>query len=78
MPLIRKFAVQGHDVPKTAYRPHGPFPPEVLAQSRVAYEQQHADSLHEALDDVRMFRCKYCGDVLYEEQLSIHECEETD
>jgi hypothetical protein len=28
------------------------------------------------LDDVRMFRCKYCGDVLYEEQLSIHECEE--
>jgi hypothetical protein len=75
MGVIRKFAVQGHDVPKTAYRPHGPFPPEILAQTRVVHDLSHSDSLHEALDDVRMFRCRDCGEVLYEEQLSIHECE---
>lgn len=76
MALIRKFAVQGHDVPKTAYRPHGPFPPEVLAQGRISYDDSHSDSLHEALDDVRMFRCRDCGDVLYEDELDIHDCEE--
>jgi hypothetical protein len=76
MALVRKFAVQGHVVPKTAYRPHGPFPPEVLAQSRVEHEDYHSDSLHEALDDVRMFRCRDCDEILYEDELPIHECEE--
>lgn len=75
MPVIRKFAVQGHEIPKTAYRPHGPFPPEILAQTRVAYEQTHGDSLHEALDDVRMFRCRDCGDILTEDELNNHDCE---
>jgi hypothetical protein len=75
MGVIRKFAVQGHEVPKTAYRPHGPFPPEILAQARVVHDDSPSDSLHEALDDVRMFRCRDCGEVLYEEHLTIHECE---
>lgn len=76
MGLIRKFAVQGHAVPKGSYRPQGPFPPEILAQTRVVYDDSHSDSLHEALDDVRMFRCRDCGEILYEDELSIHECEE--
>lgn len=76
MGLIRKFAVQGHEVPKTAHRPLGPFPPEVLAQNGVVYNDEHSDSLHEAWDDVRMFKCRVCGDVLYEDELIIHECEE--
>jgi len=76
MPIIRKFAVQGHVVPKTAYSPHGPFPPEVLAQSSIYYDSHYGDSLHEALDDVRMFRCKECGTILYEDELEIHECDD--
>lgn len=77
MPIIRKFAVQGHAIPRTAHSPRGPFPPEVLAQGRVVYdEEEHSDSLHEALDDVRMYRCKYCGDVMYEEGLSSHLCDD--
>lgn len=76
MPVIRKFAVQGHAVPSGAYRAHGPFPAEVLAQNPRSYVDQHSDSLHEALDDVRMFRCKYCTDVLYEDELNFHECED--
>ena len=74
MPLVRKFAVQGHEVPSSAYRAHGPFPPEVLAQNPVDYEYEHSDSLHESLDDVRMFRCRYCSDVLYEYELNSHYC----
>lgn len=76
MPLVRKFAIQGHDVPNGPYRAHGPFPPEVLAQNPVRYEDNHPDSLHEALDDVRLFRCKYCADVLYEDELDEHVCED--
>lgn len=76
MPLVRKFAVQGHAVPNGPYRPHGPFPPEVLAGNKMAYEEHHSDSLHEALDDIRLFRCRYCGDAVYEDELDTHECEE--
>lgn len=76
MPVIRKFAIQGHAVPAGAYRAHGPFPPEVLAQNPTSYVEDYSDSLHEALDDVRMFKCKDCGDILYEDELDDHECEE--
>lgn len=76
MPVIRKFAVQGHPVPSGPYSAHGPFPPEVLQHSPVVYDETHGDSLHEALDDVRMFRCKECYDILYEDELETHECEE--
>jgi hypothetical protein len=76
MTIVRKFAVQGHAVPKGPYGAHGPFPLEILSQSRVVYEYDTSDSLHEALDDVRMFRCKDCADILYEDELDNHECEE--
>lgn len=76
MALIRKFAVQGHAVPKGYSSPKGPFPYEIFqAPERAPEEQQHADSLHEALDDVRMFYCKECGGVLYEDELGTHVCE---
>ena len=75
MPLIRKFAIQGHPVPNGYTRPRGPFPPEVLAQAGVVHEEYDTDSLHEALDDVRMFRCRECEDILYEDELINHDCE---
>ena len=76
MGFVRKFAVQGHEIPETVMRPQGPFPPEVLAQTRVVHQQYDSDSLHEALDNLRFFQCKICGEVLLEDQLDIHECEE--
>lgn len=76
MPIIRKFAIQGHEIPKGAHSPRGPFPPEIMNQTRVVYDTDHGDSLHSGLDDVRLFRCKYCGTILYEAELSVHECEE--
>jgi hypothetical protein len=76
MPLIRTFARQGHAVPKGYQRPFGPFPPEVLAQPKVMYEDNHSDSLHEALDNVRMFRCKDCGEIINEYELESHDCDD--
>lgn len=76
MGLIRKFAVQGHAVPDHAQIPLGPFPPEVLAQNRVVHDDTPSDSLHEAWDNVRMYKCRVCGEVLHEDELDIHECEE--
>jgi hypothetical protein len=75
MPIIRKFAVQGHPVPSGYTSPRGPFPPEIFAQNPRAYDDSmHSDSLHEALDDIRMFRCRFCEDVLYEDELETHDC----
>jgi hypothetical protein len=78
MPVIRKDAVQGHLVPHGYTRPLGPFPPEVLAQNPRSYTHNNLDSLHEALDDVRMFRCRDCGEILYGDETSSHLCEKED
>jgi hypothetical protein len=76
MPLIRKFAIQGHAIPAMAHSPRGPFPPEVLEQPRMAVEDYHSDSLHVGLDDVRFFKCRDCDEIMLEEQLDTHECDE--
>ena len=76
MPLVRKFAVQGHAVPSVAHSPRGPFPPEVLAGPQMEVEDYHSDSLHPGLDDVRFFKCRDCEEVLLETELNEHECEE--
>jgi hypothetical protein len=76
MPLIRKFAIQGHAIPAMAHSPRGPFPPEVLEQPRMSVENYHSDSLHVGLDDVRFFKCRDCDEIMLEEQLDTHECDE--
>ena len=76
MPVIRKFARQGHAVPSSVHSPRGPFPPEVLAQPQMAHDEYHADSLHVGLDDLRFFKCRACEEVLLETELDNHDCEE--
>lgn len=76
LPIIRKFAVQGHAIPSVAHSPRGPFPPEVLAQPRIELGENHADSLHEGLDNYRLFKCRDCDEILSEEELDDHECDE--
>lgn len=75
MPIIRKFAVQGHPVPSAVHSPRGPFPPEVLAQPQMDMGEHHSDSLHVGLDDVRFFKCRACEEVLLEAELNNHDCE---
>lgn len=74
MAIIRKFAVQGHRVPAYSHAPRGPFPPEVLAQPRVNSDNEHGDSLHVGLDDIRFFRCKECMTILESNELEDHDC----
>ena len=74
MPVIRKFAIQGHAIPSIAHSPRGPFPPEVLAQPQMTETREHGDSLHVGLDDVRFFRCKGCNVVLESHELEGHNC----
>jgi hypothetical protein len=76
MPIIRLFAKQGHAVPTGVHSPRGPFPPELYQSSPVVYDNYQGDSLHETFDDVSLYRCKECGEVLYEDELDEHECEE--
>jgi hypothetical protein len=77
MAIIRRHAVQGHWVPATAAPAYGPFPPELYAANPKAEEPEyHGDSLHEALDDVRFFRCKDCKDIMYEYMMDDHICED--
>jgi hypothetical protein len=76
MPLIRKFAVQGHAVPATAHSPRGPFPPEILEQPRMQDNDYQSDSLHAGLDDVRFFKCKNCDEIMLEAELDTHECDD--
>ena len=76
MPIVRKFAIQGHAVPSVVHSPRGPFPPEVLAQPQMSVDEYHADSLHVGLDDVRFFKCRDCEEILLEDDLDEHECDE--
>jgi hypothetical protein len=75
MPIIRKFAIQGHAVPSGPTYPRGPFPPDIFAQNPRAEDMfSDSDSLHEAFDNTRLFKCRYCLDVLYEGELDTHDC----
>ena len=76
MPIIRKFAVQGHALPKGVYSPGNPFSPEITRNTGISYSDLHGDSLHTDFDDVSLFRCKYCGTILYEDELDEHTCED--
>lgn len=76
MPVIRKFAVQGHAIPSVVHSPRGPFPPEVLAEPEMTVDPSHSDSLHVGLDDIRFFKCRHCEVILVIEDLDDHICEE--
>ena len=79
MPVIRRHAVQGKpNTPLAVGRmpsPRPPFPSELFTANPRAEEQfPRGDSLHEAYDDVRYFRCKECGDIMPELEMNEHIC----
>lgn len=76
MGLIRTDAIQGHAVPNGYSRTMGPFPPEIFARNPRAEDSVWTDSVHETYADTRMFRCRECEAVLYEDELNSHLCEE--
>jgi hypothetical protein len=75
MPLVRKFAIQGHAVPNGYTTPRGPFPPEVLRQGKVTYTEEYTEPLPESFDNMRVFRCRDCNEFLFQDDLADHLCE---
>jgi hypothetical protein len=43
---------------------------------QMVHGDEHSDSLHPALDEVRFFKCRDCEEVLFETELDNHTCEE--
>lgn len=79
MPIIRKFAVQGHSVPSRAYSPRGlegSIDDGVMSKPLLSIEDNHSDSLHVGLDNVRFFKCKDCYEILLENDLDLHDCDD--
>lgn len=85
MRVIRRPAYQGHAIPATAGRPHGPFPAEILAAPVVTFDDNDPDDIYPpgatAQNNYRgvpLFRCRHCDAVMTEEQTGDHFCEGLD
>lgn len=80
MRVVRRAAVQGHDIPSTAHRPHGPFPAEILAPNQVITEpEEQIDPRANAQNLYRspsLVRCTVCGEIMTEDVTDSHVCED--
>lgn len=79
MRVVRRPAVQGHEIPQTAHNPQGPFPRELFAAPEiVSVEPEPSDTDITAQNLYRsdhLVRCTLCGDVMREDQTRHHTCE---
>jgi hypothetical protein len=79
MRLMRRPAVQGHDIPTTAHRPNGPFPAELLAAPVVVDQEiDEPDPRANAQNNFRtpsLVRCTHCGEVMYDDETDAHRCD---
>jgi hypothetical protein len=77
---------QGHPVPETAHQPKGPFPPELFESPQVIsdYVPQPdggtaipvGGTAQNNFTAVKWFRCRVCDDVLREQEVDDHNCED--
>jgi hypothetical protein len=78
MRMIRRPAVQGHDIPTTAHAPRGPFPQELLTPSPVVtIEEELPDPRANAQNHFQapsLVRCRLCGEVMYSDETDMHGC----
>lgn len=78
MKIIRRPAVQGHEIPQTAHQPKGPFPAELFHSNPIeSVEPDDADPWANAQNDYTSptwLRCRACGDVMTESEADTHEC----
>jgi len=71
MRIIRKQAYQAHPIPSHAYYPpEDPLEPDITQQPEVVVEYEDSG------EPERAFRCKNCGDVVFESEIETHECED--
>jgi hypothetical protein len=82
MRVQRIVTKQGHPVPKTAGYAKGPFPPELYQKPELITEYQALDddvpsgaTAQNNFVEPRAFKCKFCGEVMYEHKTVDHICE---
>ena len=84
MPLIRKFAKQGHAVPSVAHSPRGPFPRELFRESEIvdAYDAtEYGDDMplggtaQNNYTPPKWLRCATCFERVLETETELHTCE---
>lgn len=79
MRMIRRAAVQGHDVPQTAHQAQGPFPRELFAAPQVISVEPEDPATDITAQNLyrseHLVRCTTCGDVMREDQTKHHTCE---
>jgi len=72
---------QGHPVPKSAHHPRGPFPAEMMQKPEIIVDYVPEDNEipigATAQNDYRepkVFKCKFCLNLVYEHQIPDHYC----
>lgn len=74
---------QGHPVPKSAHNPKGPFPPELFQRPEVIVDYIPVDqdvpvsgTAQNDFQEQKIYKCNYCEELVYENKLQDHTCEE--
>jgi hypothetical protein len=83
MRIQRVITKQGHPVPKVAGNPKGPFPPELYQKAELITEYYSVDdenpiggTAQNNFTEPRLFKCRFCDEIMYEHKTGNHMCEE--
>lgn len=78
MRVLRRAALQGHEVPQTARRPQGPFPAELFRPGPIeGVEPEEVNTYATAQNnyaDPVWVRCRLCGEVMMTDETDAHRC----
>ena len=85
MRVQRIITKQGHPVPQTAHSPKGPFPPELMREPEIITDYIPFDddipiggTVQNKFTEPKKFRCRYCGEIMYQHKIPDHVCEGID
>lgn len=82
MRIERVITKQGHPVPKTAGYAKGPFPAEIYTPTEIIVDYVPLDqdtpvggTAQNNFEEPTQFRCRLCGEVMFEHKTADHICE---
>lgn len=78
MRVLRRAAVQGHEIPQTAHHPQGPFPSELFRPGPIEGVEETLPSTYATAQNNYQepvwVRCRLCEDVMTSDQTDSHRC----
>ena len=75
MRIVNKKAFQAHPVPTHAYRARDPFDREVTKAPEPVQDDASGEFGDDLADELKLFTCKLCSEVLTYEETTYHDCE---